>query len=88
MVTGVHDLSIEQFRVRNYRVLRDITFGSISRLTVLCGPNGTLDRQGCLPKFRVAGAVARHMDVEGNRLRSFAQFRSGIRRLVDAERVA
>lgn len=43
---------------------------------------------GGLPKIRVAGAVARHMDVENNRSRSFAQFRDGVRRLVDVERVA
>lgn len=41
-----------------------------------------------LPKIRVAGAVARHMDVERNRSRSFAPFRDGVRRLVDVERVA
>jgi len=40
MVTGVQDLNIEQFRIRNYRVLKDVTFSKISRLTVLCGPNG------------------------------------------------
>lgn len=43
---------------------------------------------GGLPKIRVAGAVARHMDIEKNRSRSFAQFRDGVRRLVDVERVA
>ena len=41
-----------------------------------------------LPKIRVAGAVARYMDVETNRSHSFVQFRDGVRRLVDAERVA
>ncbi len=30
-----------QFRIRNYRVLRDITLSDISPLTVLCGPNGS-----------------------------------------------
>jgi len=43
---------------------------------------------GGLPKIRVAGAVARHMDIEKNRSHSFAQFRDGVRRLVDVERVA
>ena len=43
---------------------------------------------GGLPKILLAQNVARHMNVERNRSRSFAQFRSGIRRLVDAERVA
>jgi len=41
MATDVHDMSIEQFRIRNYRVLKDVTFRDISRLTVLCGPNGS-----------------------------------------------
>jgi predicted ATPase len=41
MATGVHDLSIEQFRIHNFRVLKDVTFSKISRLTVLCGPNGS-----------------------------------------------
>ncbi|HEY5877899.1 MAG TPA: AAA family ATPase, partial [Nakamurella sp.] len=41
MATGVYDLSIEQFRIRNYRVLKDVTVRDISRLTVLCGPNGS-----------------------------------------------
>lgn len=41
MSTDVHDLSIEQFHIRNYRVLKDVTLRDISRLTVLCGPNGS-----------------------------------------------
>jgi hypothetical protein len=43
---------------------------------------------GGLPKILLAQNVARHMDVDGNRSRSFVHFRDGIRRLVDAERVA
>ncbi|GAB2682948.1 AAA family ATPase [Saccharopolyspora gloriosae] len=33
--------SIERLRVRNYRVLRDVTFENLSPLTVLFGPNGS-----------------------------------------------
>jgi len=64
-------------------------FGDVEALRqVYARVPAPLDRQACPPKIRVAGAVARHMDVERNRSRSFAQSRSGIRRLVDAERVA
>jgi len=32
---------IERLRIRNYRVLRDVTFDRLTRLTVLFGPNGS-----------------------------------------------
>lgn len=34
-------LRIEQLRVQNYRVLRDVTFKDLTPLTVLCGANGS-----------------------------------------------
>ncbi len=34
-------MRIEQLRVRNYRVLRDVTFRNVTPLTVLCGANGS-----------------------------------------------
>lgn len=33
-------MRIEQLRVRNYRVLKDVTFTDLTPLTVLCGANG------------------------------------------------
>lgn len=41
MTDGGTDLRIEQFRIRNYRVLRDVVLKDITPLTVLCGPNGS-----------------------------------------------
>jgi predicted ATPase len=41
MTDGVTDLRIKQFRIRNYRVLRDVVLKHITPLTVLCGPNGS-----------------------------------------------
>jgi predicted ATPase len=34
-------MRIERLTVRNYRVLRDVTFKRLTALTVLCGPNGS-----------------------------------------------
>ena len=41
MTDGVTDLRTEQFRIRNYRVLRDVVLKDITPLTALCGANGS-----------------------------------------------
>jgi AAA15 family ATPase/GTPase len=34
-------VKIEQLTVRNFRVLKDVTFKQVTPLTVLCGANGS-----------------------------------------------
>lgn len=43
---------------------------------------------GGLPKIAIAEGIGPHMNIDNNRSHSFAQFRDGVRRLVEAERVA
>jgi AAA15 family ATPase/GTPase len=44
MTDGVTDLRTEQFRIRNYRVLRDVVLKDITPFTALCGTMAAASR--------------------------------------------